>query len=205
MSIKMLVLSPTSNNLKKAAKLLKENKLVAFPTETVYGVGCTYKSIKAYKALNKLKRRTPNKPYTLMLGSIHEIKKFAKLNQKTTKFINKVLPGSVTLLLKVKPNLPKYLSKDGIIGIRVPDYKLTLSLLKLSGPLLVPSLNRTNKEPLNEINKIKKEFAGELDAVINAKIKKDKPSTVLLISDKIKVIREGKIPSKKLIEVYNKL
>ena len=201
----MIVLNKSHLDLLKASHLLKQGKLVAFPTETVYGVGCTYNSFKAYKALNKLKRRTPNKPYTLMLGSVSEVKKFAKLNKKTTKFINKVLPGSVTLLLKVKPGLPKYLSKDGIIGIRVPDYKLTLSLLKLSGPLLVPSLNRANKEPLNEINKIKKEFDGELDAIINAKIKKDKPSTVLLISDKIKVIREGKIPSKKLIEVYNKL
>lgn len=201
----MLILDNSQISLKKAATLLKHDKLVAFPTETVFGVGCRFDSLKAYKALNKLKRRTPNKPYTLMLGNINDIKKFAKLTKKDFVFIKKILPGSVTLLLKVKSGLPKYLSKDGIIGIRVPDYKLTLDLLKLSGPLLVPSLNRSNKEPLNDIKLIKKEFDHELDAIINVKIKKDKPSTVLLISDKIKVIREGKIPSKKLIEVYNKL
>lgn len=201
----MLILDNSQVSLKKAATLLKREKLVAFPTETVFGVGCRFDSLKAYKALNKLKRRTPNKPYTLMLGNINDIKKFAKLTKKDFTFIKKILPGSVTLLLKVKVGLPKYLSKDGIIGIRVPDYKLTLDLLKLSGPLLVPSLNRSNQEPLNDIKLIKKEFDHELDAIINVKIKKDKPSTVLLISDKIKVIREGKIPSKKLIEVYNKL
>lgn len=201
----MLILDNSQVSLKKAATLLKHEKLVAFPTETVFGVGCRFDSLKAYQALNKLKRRTPNKPYTLMLGNINDIKKFAKLTDKDFAFIKKILPGSVTLLLKVKSGLPKYLSKDGIIGIRVPDYKLTLDLLKLSGPLLVPSLNRSNKEPLNDIKLIKKEFDHELDAIINVKIKKDKPSTVLLISDKIKVIREGKIPSKKLIEVYNKL
>lgn len=201
----MLILDNSQVSLKKAATLLKHEKLVAFPTETVFGVGCRFDSLKAYKALNKLKRRTPNKPYTLMLGNINDIKKFAKLTKKDFAFIKKILPGSVTLLLKVKAGLPKYLSKDGIIGIREPDYKLTLDLLKLSGPLLVPSLNRSNKEPLNDIKLIKKEFDHELDAIINVKIKKDKPSTVLLISDKIKVIREGKIPSKKLIEVYNKL
>ncbi|MCQ2795761.1 MAG: threonylcarbamoyl-AMP synthase [Bacilli bacterium] len=201
----MLILSNSSQNIKRAALLLKQGKLVAFPTETVYGVGAIYNSNKAYKALNKLKRRTPNKPYTLMLGDINDIKKFAKLNKKITAFIKKILPGSVTLILPAKLGMPKYLSKDGYIGIRVPDHKIALSLLKLSGPLLVPSLNRSNEEPLSDIKLIKKEFEGELDAVINAKIKKDKPSTVILISDKIKVIREGKIPSKKLIEVYNKL
>lgn len=201
----MLVLDDSKHSLIKAAKLLKDEKLVAFPTETVYGVGCKYNSLKAYKALNKLKRRTPSKPYTLMLGDVDDIKKFAKLNKKTIAFVKKVFPGSVTLLLPVKSGLAKYLSKDGIIGIRIPSYKLTLDLLKLSGPLLVPSLNHSNQEPLNNLKEIKKEFAKELDAIINSKIKKDKPSTILLISDKIKVIREGKIPSKKLIEVYNKL
>ncbi|MCQ2794776.1 MAG: threonylcarbamoyl-AMP synthase [Bacilli bacterium] len=201
----MIVLNKSCSDLLKASRLLKRGKLVAFPTETVYGVACRFDSIKAYRALNKLKRRTPDKPYTLMLGDVNEIKKFAKLNKKTAKFIKKVLPGSVTLILPVKIGLPKYLSKDGYIGIRVPNYKLTLDLLKLSGPLLVPSLNRNGKDPLNDIKLIKKEFGKELDAVINDKIKKDKPSTILLISDKIKVIREGKIPSRKLIEVYNKL
>lgn len=201
----MLILTYSLQDIKRAALLLKRGKLVAFPTETVFGVGCIYDSSKAYKALNKLKKRTPDKPYTLMLGDIHDIKKFAKLNKKTSLFIKKVLPGSVTLILPVKPGLPKYLSKDGYIGIRVPNHKIALSLLKLSGPLLVPSLNRSSEEPLNDIKDIKKEFDNELDAIINAKIKKDKPSTVILISDKIKVIREGKMPSKKLIEVYNKL
>lgn len=201
----MLVLDSSKPNLKKAAMLLKQGKLVAFPTETVFGVACKFNSLKAYKALNQLKRRTPDKPYTLMLGSVNEVKKFAKLNKKSLEFVKKVLPGSVTLILPVKPNLPKYLSKDGYIGIRVPDYEATLSLLKLSGPLLVPSLNRSNKKPLNDLKLIKKEFNKELDAIIYQKIKKDKPSTVILINGKIKVIREGKIPSSKLIEVYKKL
>ena len=201
----MLILNHSIKDIKKAASLLKHGKLVAFPTETVYGVGCRYDSIKAYKALNKLKGHRDHKPYTLMIADIHDIKKFAKVNKKVEAFIKKVLPGSVTLILKVKPNLSSYLSKDGYIGIRVPKFKLANNLIKLSGPLLVPSLNRSNQKPLNDLNEIKKEFNHELDALIKMKIKKDKPSTVILISDKIKVIREGKIPSKKLIEVYNKL
>ncbi|MCQ2794363.1 MAG: threonylcarbamoyl-AMP synthase [Bacilli bacterium] len=201
----MIILENKIEDLKKASQLLKQGKLVAFPTETVFGVGCQFNSFKAYKALNRLKKRTPDKPYTLMLGSVNEIKKFARLNQKVLKFVKKVFPGSLTLLLPVKKGLPKYLSKDGIIGIRVPNYPLLLSLLKQSGPLLVPSLNRSGQEPMNNLKAIQKEFNQELDAIIYTKIKKDKPSTILLISDKIKVVREGKVPSKRLIEVYNSL
>ncbi|MCQ2753110.1 MAG: threonylcarbamoyl-AMP synthase [Bacilli bacterium] len=201
----MIILKNKIEDLKKASQLLKQGKLVAFPTETVFGVGCRFNSFKAYKALNRLKKRTPDKPYTLMLGSVNEIKKFAKLNQKVLKFVKKVFPGSLTLLLPVKKGLPKYLSKDGVIGIRIPDYPILLDLLKLSGPLLVPSLNRSGQEPMNNLKAIQKEFNQELDAIIYTKIKKDKPSTILLISDKIKVVREGKIPSKRLIEVYNSL
>ncbi len=201
----MLILNSSKDSLVKASKLLKASKLVAFPTETVYGVAARYDSIKAYNALNKLKRRKPNKPYTLMLGDIKDIKKFAVTNKKIDSFIKKILPGSVTIVIKAKDNLPSYLSKDGYIGFRVPDFKSTLSLLKLTGPLLVPSLNRSDKPPLNDINDIKKEFSKELSAVIVKKIKPDKPSTVISISDKIKVIREGKVPSRKLINLYNKL
>ncbi|MCQ2792321.1 MAG: threonylcarbamoyl-AMP synthase [Bacilli bacterium] len=201
----MIVLNKSRSDLLKASRFLKQGKLVAFPTETVFGVGCQFNSFKAYKALNRLKRRIPDKPYTLMLGSVNEVKKFTKLDKRALEFVKKVFPGSVTLLLPVKKGLPKYLSKDGIIGIRVPNYPLDLELLKLSGPLLVPSLNRSDEPPMNNLKAIKKEFDQELSAIIYTKIKKDKPSTILLISDKIKVVREGKIPSKSLIEVYRKL
>lgn len=199
------ILNPDKQGIKKAAKLLNGGYLVAFPTETVFGVGCVYDNLNSYKALNKLKQRKPDKPYTLMLGNIKDIDRFCDLTVKQRAYIKKVFPGSVTLILKAKPNLKSYLTKDGTIGIRVPNYPLTLSLLKLCKPLLVPSLNRADQKPLNNISLIKKEFNNELEAVINASCGGDKPSTVISLCGKIKVLREGKIPSSKLIEEYNKL
>jgi len=203
----MIILSKEPNDIKKAANLLNEGKLVGFPTETVYGVGCIYDNIDSYNSLNKLKRRSPDKPYTLMLGDVNDINKYAKISTETLKFIKKYLPGSVTFLLPVKPGLASYLSKDNIIGIRIPSNIEALSLLKeIKKPLLVPSLNRSGDAPIKDKEEIIQKFTNELDALIVGEITDNIPSTVVYLNNKdIKVIREGKIPSKDIIKEFNSL
>lgn len=203
----MIILSKEHNDIAKAANLLKEGKLVGFPTETVYGVGCIYDSLDAYNNLNKLKRRNPDKPYTLMLGDVNDINKYANISKDTLEFIKKYLPGSVTFLLPVQPGLPTYLSKDNIIGIRIPSNIEALSLLKqVNKPLLVPSLNRSGESPIKDKEEIIKLFNNELDALIVGDILDNIPSTIVYINNKdIKVIREGKIPSKDIIKEFNSL
>lgn len=202
----MLILNSSINDIKKAAKLLRDGKLVGFPTETVYGVACIYDNYQSYLSLNKLKRRTPDKPYTLMLSSVNQISKFANISNKTLSFIKKYLPGSVTFLLPSKKDLPNYLTKDNVIGIRIPSNKIALDLLKeVKKPLLVPSLNRSGESPLFNKEDIVKEFNTDLDALIIGDIKDNIPSTIIMINDKIKVIREGKVSSKEIIKEYNKL
>lgn len=203
----MLILTSNNKDIDIASKLLLDGKLVAFPTETVYGVGCIFDNVNAYNNLNKLKRRSPDKPYTLMLGNVDDINKYVDISNKTFNFIKKYLPGSVTFLLPVKHGLADYLSKDNIIGIRVPSNIEALSLLKqVNKPLLVPSLNRSGYPPINNKNEIIKEFNDDLDALIVGEIKDNVPSTIIYINDKIiKVIREGKLPSINIIKEYNKL
>lgn len=202
----MIVLDKEIEDIKKAACMLKEGKLVAFPTETVYGVGCIYNDLSAYNNLNKLKNREPDKPYTVMLSNIDEIFKFARLDERYKSFLDKFLPGSVTLLLPAANNLPTHIYKNGVIGIRIPSNKIALDLLKEVGaPLLVPSLNKAGESPLTNLDEIKKVFKKDLDAIIVGKIKDNIPSTVVSLVNGITIIREGKIPSKLLIEEYNKL
>lgn len=202
----MKLLESNLNNIKIAAEALKEGKLVGFPTETVYGVGAIYNDINAYKALNALKRRSPDKPYTLMLYSVNDINKYAYVDEKIMKFLSKEMPGEITVILKAK-KLPNHIMNNAsTIGIRIPKCDITLELLKEVGiPLLVPSLNRSGDTPLSNPNDIKKEFDNELEYLLLGEIKDNVPSTVISLCDNIKVIREGKVPSKKLIEEYNKL
>lgn len=203
----MEILTNKKEDIKKAVKCLLDGKLVAFPTETVYGVACVFDNIESYRALNKLKHRTPNKPYTLMCANLNVIKRYACVNKKTLKFLKKFMPGSLTVLLLAKKNLPNYVYQNGVVGVRIPSNKIALNLLKaVKKPLLVPSLNRSQEPPINDISLIKKTFSNELDALIVDIIKENVPSTVIsLVDDDIKIIREGKIPSHILKEEYLKL
>jgi len=202
----MIILNKENYDIMKAASMLRAGEIVAFPTETVYGVSCVYNNLKAYEALNALKERTPDKPYTLMLSEVKEIKKYARVDDRFIQLLNKFLPGSVTFLLPAVNNLPTHVYKNGIVGIRIPSNKVALSLLKAVGiPLLVPSLNKANEAPLKEIKEIKKQFNNQIAAIIEGEIKENIPSTVVSLVNGITIIREGKVPSKIIIEEYNKL
>lgn len=202
----MIILKSTKTDIKKAADLLKKGELVAFPTETVFGVACLADNYHAYQKLNKLKERPPHKPYTMMVKDLAMLKKFAKVNQKTLIFLKKFMPGSITVLLPSKSVTPKWAKENNVIGIRIPSNQEALMLLKeIDQPVLVPSLNRSGGKPINKISEIKKEFENELGALIIGKAKGEKPSTVISLLNGIKIVREGKIPSTKIIKEYKKL
>lgn len=203
----MEILTAKKIDIKKAAHYLLNGQLVAFPTETVYGVACIFDNENSYRALNKLKRRAPNKPYTLMCANLNDVKKYARVNDKQMRFLKQFMPGSLTVLLPAQKDLPLHTYQNGIVGIRIPSNKIALELLKAVGkPLLVPSLNRSQESPISDIAIIKKTFNQELDAAIVGTIEDNIPSTVIAFTDNdIKIIREGKIPSRILKEEYYKL
>ena len=126
------------NNLfESALKALNDHKVIAFPTETVFGLGVFYDDFEAYNLLNTIKHRKEDKPYTMMLGDVNDIQKYAELDKKYLPIINKYMPGSLTILVKAKENVPNYVTHNTkIIGIRIPSNKEALNLLKfLKKPL----------------------------------------------------------------------
>ena len=206
----MIILDPLKKkHLLIAVKMLLKGNLVAFPTETVYGVGCICDNLKAYEKLNALKKRDKNKPYTIMLSKIKDIKKYAIIkNQKIKKFLYKIFPGSVTVVLPAKKKLPFYLKYNNSVGIRIPNCKVMLKIINnLKNGLLAPSLNISGEKPLDNISDIKKKFNNLLSAIIKPnKIIDGIASTVITFdNNKIKLLREGKLTLEYLNSVYNKI
>ncbi|MBP5301397.1 MAG: threonylcarbamoyl-AMP synthase [Bacilli bacterium] len=204
----MLVLDPLKkNNLKIASKLLKYGYLVAFPTETVYGVGCVYDNFNAYKKLNILKKRSENKPYTFMLSKFSDINKYAIFsNKKIKKFLKKILPGPITVILPAKKSVPSNLICNKTIGIRIPKCKIILKIIDfINKAILAPSLNISGQKPLNSIDEIKKNFDNQIKAIVKTNtILSDKASTIITFeNDKIRVLRHGKISSSVLERIYD--
>lgn len=183
------------SDINLASQLLKEEYIVAFPTETVFGLGIIYDSERAFEHLAEVKRRRPDKPFTLMCADISDIDNYAVINERAKRLIAHFLPGELTIVLNIKPGLPQWVDfGTGHIGIRVPDDEIVRKMIRLVGkPLLVPSANRADQQPLTTSDEVISEFGDEIGGVVLGRSKGATPSTVVAAYDKITMLREGKI------------
>lgn len=187
-----------------AKKALDNSQVIAFPTETVMGLGVYYNDFKAYELLNSIKGRPENKPYTLMLGSIKDIDKYAYLTNSDQKIINKFMPGPITILLKSKDNVPSYVTHNtGVIGIRVPDIKLIQDFINYCNiPLLVPSANKSGERPAITSLEVRNIFNEQLGYIFEGEAMGGVPSTIVdLTGEQVKILREGPITLNDINEV----
>lgn len=185
---------------------LLKSQVVAFPTETVMGLGVLFNDEDAYHLLNNIKRRPEDKPYTMMLSDIKDIDKYAHVSERELKIINAFMPGPVTLLLKSRPIVPGYVTHNtGIIGIRVPGMTEIREMIDCVGlPLLVPSANRSGEKPCLTAEEVKKVFGDELGYIMNMDALGEKPSTIIDLTDKdVRIIREGPISLRDIERVMN--
>ena len=186
----------------EALEALNNHQVIAFPTETVFGLGVFYDDEGAYHLLNGIKRRREDKPYTMMLSDVNDISNYAIVNEKYFPLIKKYMPGSLTILVRSKENVPGYVTHNtGIIGIRIPENKEALDLLKfIKKPLLVPSANRADQKPALTDDEVKAIFQDEIKVVVPGKTCQGQPSTIVdLTGDEIKLIRKGPISLESLL------
>ena len=185
-------------NTKDAVALLKQGEAVAFPTETVYGMGVIASSKEAFDRLVSLKRRPADKPFTLMVSNYTDIARFAEVDAAIIRLIHIFMPGEVTFLLKARKDLPYQMDLGtGILGVRFPAHAEVSALIEaVDEPLLVPSANRSGQPPLQNAASVKQEFDGELPAVIDGPVGDGLPSTIVDLSKphQIHLIREGRVP-----------
>jgi len=197
----------SSKQLDEAAKLLKEGEVIAFPTETVYGLGVVYDNKEAYDKLVAVKRRPPYKPFTLMLADKEDVEKYAELNQVSKAIVEKLMPGQITMITTAKPGLPSWcISEIGRVGVRIADYDLIRDLIRKVGkPLLVPSANRSGEEPGTTAQEVVDAFGDEFPAVIDGKTISKMPSTVVMVEEKYThIFREGAITLEEIKKVISK-
>ena len=185
----------------EALDALNNHQVIAFPTETVFGLGVFYDDQKAYELLNAVKRRREDKPYTMMLSKVEDIFKYADVDDKYLKVIKKYMPGSLTILVKSKDNVPGYVTHNtGIIGIRIPSNKEALELLAfVKKPLLVPSANRADQIPALTSEEVVAIFGDEIKVVVHGQIQSGEPSIIIDITGpEMKLVRKGPIPFEEL-------
>jgi len=185
---------------------LLEDKIIAFPTETVFGLGALSSSEKAFTNLVEIKRRPPDKPFTLMCGTNIDLNDYALIDSNIKRVLEKFTPGPITLLLTPVKNLPSYITlNSNKIGIRIPGSPALLKFLnKQSAPLLVPSANKSGKTTLKNTKEVYNEFEGEISSIVKGNCGKGLPSTIvdLSVPNEISLIRQGELSYEKILKTF---
>jgi len=197
------VLDRKSNGfIKKAAESIKKGEILVCPTDTVYGLIADAANKKAVKRLFKIKKRNPRKPVPIFVKDIKMAKKLVYINKNQEKFIKKVWPGKVTVVLKRKKGQNLYGLDRKTIAIRIPNHRfLNILLKKINRPLTGTSANISGKPTSTKIKEILRQFKNQLpatgggvqpDLIIDAgNLPKNRPSKVIdLTGKKIKILRK---------------
>ncbi len=185
--------------LARAASMLKAGALVAFPTETVYGVGANADDQRALRRLGKLKSRPSSKPFTIHIADREDVGRYvAEVPPLAERLMRACWPGPLTVVLE---------TGDGkSVGLRLPDHDITRTLIRQAGvPVVAPSANPAGKPPPTSAKEVLAYFDGSIDLVLDGgKTKYKKPSTVVRFShDGYEVLREGELSKKQVHRSLN--
>ncbi len=182
-------------DIKSAISILKNGGLVAFPTDTVFGLAALASDKKAVSKLQEVKRRPDNKPFPMMVSSLSQIETVAKLTMRDRQIITRWMPGALTLVLNKKETYrDDQQTQFSTVGIRMPKDPWILEVIQGVGPLLVPSANISNDPPATTFEEVYKVFDGHIDAIVVDKTNHSIPSTVLdATTEELKVLRQGEI------------
>lgn len=185
----------SQNDFDIVCQALDNHKVVAFPTETVFGVGVKFNDIEALDALMEAKNRDYSKAITLMVYDKNDIEKYAYVNDSAKKIIDHFMPGMITLVLNKKECVdPMMTNGKDTIGIRIPDCQYVLELLKRAGPMLVTSANLSNHVNTTTTSQVLEQLGGRIELVVDGKTFDNIASSVIdVTSEDIKILREGKI------------
>lgn len=183
------------NDINQAALLLKQGQIVAFPTETVYGLGALIDNDQALMDICKLKGRQDSKALTVHLSNIDDVFLVAEnIPDCFYKIADKFFPGPLTVLLKKKNTVSSLVSKNDKVGIRIPSCDIALKLIeKVGAPIVGTSANLSSSLPLTTGKDVYAFFKGKIAAVLDGGICDiGYSSTVVDLTSKEPVIlREG--------------
>ncbi len=181
--------NPQPRLIKQVVSILDQGGIIAYPTDTFYGIGCDLYNKKGIQMIYRLKDRPLTKPFSIVIYSLREINRYAVVSNYAYKTMRRLLPGPYTFILKGSRLVPKImLTKRKTVGIRIPDNKICLELSKMLGRPII-STSAGHEDPQS----IKDAYGHCLDIIVDGGFLDQSPSSVIsLINNEPEVIREGK-------------
>ncbi|MBN1572881.1 MAG: threonylcarbamoyl-AMP synthase [Deltaproteobacteria bacterium] len=195
--------NPQKRLIKLVVESLEDGAVIAYPTDTIYGLGCDIYNKGALERLYKIKGKDPNKPMSFLCSGIKEISEYAQVGNQNFRILNNLVPGPYTFILEPSRTVPKLLlNKRKHVGIRVPDNNICRALTEeLGRPIITTSVRNLENELFNDAEDIAERFKGQVDIVIDGGRIVPHHSTIIdLTGIEPLLIREGKGDSSFLME-----
>ncbi len=194
--IKIDFKNPKEEDIDLIVDYFKKGKVIVYPTDTIYGIGCIATNQKAINKIYKIKKRDEKKPLLLLVKSWCMLKKHLFVSKKQDEYLRTVWPGKVSAILKKRDLLPDQISQGlKTLAVRLPENNFLIKIIKEIGePIVSTSLNITNEKNLEDVKNIEKYFKDKKpDLIIDISKKlKGKPSKLIDITDikNIKILRK---------------
>ncbi|MSP60879.1 MAG: threonylcarbamoyl-AMP synthase [Myxococcales bacterium] len=189
---------PEPRKLAHAVQHLRQGGVCAYPTDTVYALGCDFEARKAVLRLYEMKGMEPKQPLALLLPDLAEIARYGRVSDSAYRLMKRLVPGPYTFILEATREVPRALmierNKRRTVGVRVPDHPVAQALLAAYGrPILSTTATGPDHAALGDPNEVRDLYGHALDVLIDGGHTETDVSTVLaLYRDEVEVIRVGK-------------
>ena len=186
--------NPQQRKIDQVVEILSKGGVIAYPTDTCYGMGCDIMNKKAIEKVYQIKQLDKKQPFSFICSDLTNISAYAKVTNYAYKTMKRLLPGPYTFILEGSNMVPKMmLTKRKTAGIRVPNNPICISLIQsLGNPIISTTAGTPDGEILNEPWLIQEHFGKLLDVVIDGGPAPGQPSSVIsLIGDEPEILRAG--------------
>ncbi len=187
--------NPQPRLISQAVAVLRKGGVIAYPTDTMYGIGCDIFQQKAVKRVHQIKNRPKHKPFSFMCSCLKNISEYSHVSNTAYRLMRKNLPGPYTFVLPGTKLVPKImLTKQKTVGIRVPDNPTCLAIIEeLGNPVLNTSAVTEGHQGLVlDGFDVAELFGNRVDLILDGGEVYPNPSTVVsLLSDQPEILREG--------------
>jgi tRNA threonylcarbamoyl adenosine modification protein (Sua5/YciO/YrdC/YwlC family) len=186
--------NPQQRRISQVVETLSGGGVIAYPTDTTYGIGCSIFNKRGIERIYQLKQREKKKPFSFICSDLSEVARYAKVSNFAFKILKRFLPGPYTFVLDATSVVPDLLlTRQKTVGIRIPDNRICLAIVRQLGhPIVTTSANLSGEEPIGDPYMVHRDMGQQLDVVIDGgTLPPDVSSVVSLIGDRTEVLRSG--------------
>ena len=192
--------------IEKGVKILQKGGVIAFPTDTVYGLGADAFNSTAVENIYEIKNRPKHRQLPLLIADVERLMTLADPIPEIAWFLaRRFWPGGLTLVLPKTDSLPAYLAPGPTIAVRVPDHPVCLALIqRLGNPIIGTSANISGQPAALTANEVEQQLGEKIDFIINGgNCPGGKESTVVDVThESLIILRQGIIPADEIDKAY---